>query len=91
LFRVNEVGKNIATYNKTGGKFTVFEGILKSVKTEINKEISKIEELKPSKEETIKQIEELAPKFYDEVNKDVIDFFTKYSQQFKKMNLKNLV
>ena len=83
LFRVNEVGKNIATYNKTGGKFTVFEGILKSVKTEINKEISKIEELKPSKEETIKQIEELAPKFYDEVNKDVIDFFTKYSQQLK--------
>jgi len=81
LFRVNEVGKNIATYNKTGGKFTVFEGILKSVKSEINKELSKIEESKPSKEETIRLIDELAPKFYDEVNKDVIDFFTKYSQE----------
>ena len=88
LFRVNEVGKNIATYNKTGGKFTVFEGILKSVKTEINKELSKIEELKPSKEETIRLIDELAPKFYDEVNKDVIDFFTKYSQEQLKNEFK---
>ena len=82
LFRVLDIGKDIDIFNKTGEKFTVFDGIIKDKKP-IYTAIDKLKDENLSEEELLKRTEELAESLYSQLDTDIVSFFTVYAKEVK--------
>lgn len=94
-YELDGIGKNVANYNKNGGKLTIFHEIAKSeLKGKID---AKINELKSNNiswvdfkdDQTDSGLDKFIESTSDLLNKDVQDFFVKYVNSLRNSLVKN--
>ncbi len=81
LFKIKDLGKDIDVYNQHGGKWSIFESILRDTKKGINAAIEELKAQDLTTEELTAKLDEIAPSFYADVNADVNHFFDVYTTE----------